>query len=166
VTRPARQRLPAVTAAVLGTALPILLCGGLAVLFIWTRTRALAAAYELAEAKKQHDQLASLHAQLQLEVETLRSPRALEEWARTRLGMAPPAPGTVLAAGPRLAAGPAGVDGVGHRSAPAEPMSRLAERKYGRAAGARGASWDAPRDARVSGERVALRGPSRALTAE
>jgi len=161
VRRAARSRArgPAVLAAVLGTALPVLLCAALAVLFIWTRTSALGAAYELAEAKREHERLTSLRGQLQLEVETLRSPRALEGWARANLGMAPPAPGTVLAAGLRQAAGRAGVDGVGHRSAPAEPLS-------GRAAGAREASWDASRDTRVSGERVALRGPSRAAAAE
>jgi cell division protein FtsL len=148
-----------VVAGVLATALPVLLCAGLAVLFIWTRTAALGAAYQLAEAKKQHDRLASLHAQLQLEVETLRSPRALEDWARTRLGMAPPAPGAVLAAGPRLAAGRAGVNGVGHPSTPAEPLP-------GRAAGARVATPAAARDAGVSGERVALRGPTRAAALE
>jgi len=44
---------------VLRTALPVLLCAGLAVAFIWTRTRALGAAYELAEEKRRHDQLTS-----------------------------------------------------------------------------------------------------------
>lgn len=150
-----RRRGPAVLAPVLRTALPVLLCAGLAVFFIWTRTRALAASYQLAEEKKQHDHLTSLHGRLLLEVETLRSPRALEGWARTRLGMAPPAPGAVLAAGPRDSAGRAGVDGVGHRPSPAEPFLGRA------AAGAREASSDAARDVVVSGEQVALRGPSR-----
>ena len=158
--RPTRARGPAVAAPVLRTALPVLLCAGLAVGFIWTRTRALGASYELAEEKKRHDQLTSVRGQLLLEVETLRSPQALEAWARTKLGMAPPAPGAVLAAGPRYAAGRAGVDGVGHRPTPAEPL-------HGRAAaGAGGASSDAPRDAEVPGEQVALRGPSRALPRE
>lgn len=154
--RPARRRGPSVAAPVLRTALPVLLCAALAVAFIWTRTRALAASFELAEEKKRHDQLTSVRGQLLLEVETLRSPRALESLARTRLGMAPPAPGAVLAAGPRYAVGRAGVDGVGHRPTPAEPL-------HGRAAaGARAASSDAARDAGVPGEQVALRGPSRA----
>ena len=157
--RPARPRGPSVAAPVLRAALPVLLCAGLAVVFIWTRTRALASAYELAEEKKRHDQLTSARGQLLLEVETLRSPRALEDFARTKLGMAPPAPGAVLAAGPRRAAGRAGVDGVGHRPTPAEPLLGRA------AAGARAASDDAPRDAGVPGERVALRGPSRAAAA-
>jgi cell division protein FtsL len=159
VRRPARAprpRGPAVIGPVLRTAVPVVLCAALAVTFIWTRTRALAASYALAEEKKRHDQLTSVRGQLLLEVETLRSPRALEGWARTRLGMAPPAPGAVLAAGPRYAAGRAGVDGVGHRPTPAEPLVGRA------AAGARGASSDAPRDAEVPGEQVALRGPSRA----
>ncbi len=158
--RLARARGASVAAPVLRTALPVLLCAGLAVVFIWTRTRALAASYELAEEKKRHDQLTSVRGSLLLEVETLRSPRALEGWARTKLGMAPPAPGAVLAAGPRYAAGRAGVDGVGHRPTPAEPLHGWA------AAGAGDASSDAPRDAGVPGERVALRGPSRAAPRE
>jgi len=158
--RPARQRGPSVAAPVLRTALPVLLCAGLAVTFIWTRTRALAASYTLAEEKKRHDRLTSARGQLLLEVETLRAPRALEDWARNRLGMAPPAPGAVLAAGPRYAAGRAGVDGVGHRPTPAEPLVGRA------AAGAGGASQDAAPDVGVPGERVALRGPPRAAAGE
>ena len=154
--RPTRARGPAVAAPVLRTALPVLLCAGLAVGFIWTRTRALGASYELAEEKKRHDQLTSVRGQLLLEVETLRSPQALEGWARTKLGMAPPAPGAVLAAGPRYAAGRAGVDGVGHRPTPAEPL-------HGRAAAGAGAANQAARDAGVPGaQQVALRGPLRA----
>lgn len=159
--RPARTRGPSVAGPVLRTALPVVLCAGLAVTFIWTRTRALAASYGLAEEKRRHDQLTSARGQLLLEVETLRSPRALEAFARTRLGMAPPAPGAVLAAGPRIAAGRAGVDGVGHRPTPAEPVVS------GRAAaGAGGASSDAAPDARAPGERMALRGPPRAPAGE
>ncbi|HET9553338.1 MAG TPA: cell division protein FtsL [Anaeromyxobacteraceae bacterium] len=135
------------------------LCAALAVLFIWSRTRALASSYELGELQKAHARLVSDNDRLRIEVETLRSPAALERFARTRLGMAPPAPGAVLAAGPRLAAGRAGVDGVGHRPTPAEPLSGRA------AAGARVASSDAPRVAEVPGEPVALRGPSRAAPA-
>lgn len=155
-----RARGPAVAGPVLRTAVPVVLCAALAVTFIWTRTRALAASYELAEEKKRHDRLTSERGQLLLEVETLRSPRALEAWARTRLGMAPPAPGAVLAAGPRYAAGRAGVDGVGHRPTPAEPLVGRA------AAGAGGASSDAAPDVGAPGEQVALRGPSRAATGE
>jgi len=160
VRRAARPRGPSVAAPVLRTALPVLLCAGLAVTFIWSRTRALAASYELAEEKRRHDRLTSVRGQLLLEVETLRSPRALEAFARTRLGMAPPAPGAVLAAGPRFAAGRAGVDGDGHRPAPAEPLSGRA------AAGAGGASTGATPDAEGPGEQVALRGPPRAARGE
>jgi cell division protein FtsL len=149
-----------VAAPVLRTALPVLLCAGLAVTFIWTRTRALAASYELAEEKKRHDRLTSARGQLLLEVETLRSPRALEDWAREKLGMAPPAPGAVLAAGPRFAAGRAGVDGVGHRPTPAEPLVGRA------AAGAGAASKGAAPDVEVPGEQVALRGPPRVAAGE
>jgi cell division protein FtsL len=148
-----------VAAPVLRLASTVVLCAGLAVGFIWSRTRALASAYELGEHQRAHARLTSEHDRLRIEVETLRSPATLERFARTRLGMAPPAPGAVLAAGPRLAAGRAGVDGVGHRPTPAEPL-------HGRAAaGARTASSDAPRAATDPGEQIALRGPSRGASA-
>jgi len=155
VRRPARHGGPPVAAPVLRIASTVVLCAGLAVGFIWSRTRALASSYQLGEQQRAHARLTSEHDRLRIEVETLRSPATLERFARTRLGMAPPAPGAVLAAGPRLAAGRAGVDGVGHRPTPAEPLLGRA------AAGARAASSDAPRDATVPGEQVALRGPSR-----
>jgi cell division protein FtsL len=159
VRRPGRPRGPALLAPLLRTALPVLVVAGLAVGFIWSRTRALTASYELAALKKEHDQLGKLQRQLQLEVETLRSPRALETWARRHLEMAPPAPGAVLAAGPRSPAGRAGVDGVGHPPAPAEPLA-------GRAAAGARASADGARDVEVSGaQQVALRGPLRAAAA-
>jgi cell division protein FtsL len=158
VTRATRARGPAMALPVLRTAAAVVLVAGLAVVFIWSRTRALAASYELAELKQTHDALGQLKRQLELEVETLRSPRVLEAWARKHLEMAPPAPGAVLAAGPRGNAGRAGVDGVGHRPTPAEPLP-------GRAAGAR-AAGDAARDAEVLGARMALRGPLRAVARE
>jgi len=119
-------------------ALLALLVVALGVFHIWSRTRVVAAGYALGELQKEHVRLTSEHDRLRIEVETLRSPEMLERWARTKLGMAPPAPGAVSVAGPRLAlAGGGGkvVDGVTHPG-PAEP-SRLAAQ-------------------------VALRGPSRA----
>jgi cell division protein FtsL len=119
----------------------------LGVFHVWARTRVVAAGYELGELQKEHVRLTSEHDRLRIEVETLRSPAALERFARTRLGMAPPAPGAVRAAGPRLAlAGGGGmdVDGVS-RPGPAEP-ARLAEE--GR-----------PPAPAAPGVRVALRGP-------
>jgi cell division protein FtsL len=97
----------------------------LGVFHVWARTRVVSAGYELGELQKEHVRLTSEHDRLRIEVETLRSPAALERFARTRLGMAPPAPGAVRAAGPRLALAGGGVgkdvDGVDHRSGPAEP---------------------------------------------
>lgn len=133
------------------------------VFHIWSRTRVLASGYALGELTREHHRLSTEHDRLRIEVETLRSPAAVERFARTTLGMAPPAPGAVWAASPRLAsatAGTAGGDGVGHRrNGPAEP-SFLSERDEvgGRAAGSRAA---AARDAEVSGERLASRGPLR-----
>jgi cell division protein FtsL len=149
-------RRPAVAGPVLRTASVIFLLAAMVVAFIWTRTRTIATSYELGELQRAHALLTSEHDRLRIEVETLSSPAALERFARTRLGMAPPAPGTVWLAGPRRVAGRAGEDGVGRRPSPAEPQSGRA------AAGARAASFDAARDVAASGERVALRGLPRA----
>ncbi len=95
----------------------------LGVFHVWSRTRVLSAGYALGELQKEHVRLTSEHDRLRIEVETLRSPVVLERFARTNLSMAPPAPGAVQAAGPRLAlagGGGKGVDGVTHPG-PAEP---------------------------------------------
>jgi cell division protein FtsL len=97
---------------------------------VWARTRVVAAGYALGELQKEHVKLTSDHDRLRIEVETLRSPAMLERFARTRLGMAPPAPGAVQAAGPRLAlagGGGKGVTGVTHPG-PAEPSRSLVAR--------------------------------------
>ncbi|WP_242345604.1 cell division protein FtsL [Anaeromyxobacter terrae] len=157
---PARRRAAArPRAAVRASTLPIatgaiaaLLVVVLGVFHIWSRTRVVAAGYRLGALQAEHTKLTSEHDRLRIEVETLRAPRALEEFARNKLGMAPPDSGPVWAAGPRSAsagAGGAGVDGVDHRSGPAEPSLST---KAGRAAA--GPAADS--------ERVALRGPLRA----
>jgi cell division protein FtsL len=135
-------------------ALVALLVAGLAVFHIWSRTRVVAAGYRLGQLQAEHTKLVSEGDRLRMEVETLRAPKALEEFARTRLGMAPPDSGPVWAAGPRPAsagAGGAGVDGVGHRSRPAEPS--LPTTSHGRAAAG---------PAAAPGQQLALRGPLRA----
>lgn len=109
---------------------------------VWARTRVLSAGYALGELQKEHVKLTSDHDRLRIEVETLRSPVTLERFARTKLGMAPPAPGAVQAAGPRLAlagGGGKGVHGVVTHPGPAEPsrsdslMALRAPRVAGRA---------------------------------
>ncbi len=104
---------------------------------VWARTRVVSAGYALGELQKEHVKLTSEHDRLRIEVETLRSPTALERFARTRLGMAPPAPGAVQAAGPQLAlagGGGKGVSGV-TRPGPAEPSRSLMALRAPRVAG-------------------------------
>lgn len=153
------------TAYVLRTALLVSAVAALLVFHIWSRTRVLTSGYELGELQRAHARLTLEHDRLRLEVESLRAPATLERLARTKLQMAPPAPGTVRVAGPATAtaaADPAGGDGADHRTAPAESVVG------GRAAaGARGEApgGAAARDAGVPGEQVALRGPLREVLA-
>lgn len=146
------------TAHVLRTTLLASAVASLLVFHIWSRTRVLASGYELGELQRAHARLTSEHDRLRLEVESQRSPATLERWARTKLDMAPPAPGTVRMAEPATAtaaAGRAGGDGV-DRAAPAESGGRAG-------AGARVTvpGGTAARAVAVPGEQVALRGPLR-----
>jgi cell division protein FtsL len=128
---PVRPRLgrAAVVAAVLAS---------LGIFHVWARTRVLSAGYALGELQKEHGRLTSDHDRLRIEVETLRSPATLERFARTRLGMAPPAPGAVQAAGPRLALAGGGGKGVGvERPGPAEPSRSEAPSSSAWASGSR-----------------------------
>ena len=145
----AASRRPAVTGPVLRTTLFVALLAAMLVAFTWSRTRTLTAAYDLGLLQKEHARLNAEHDRLVLEVEALRAPAALEKFARTRLSMAPPAPGEVIA-----------VQATAARPA-TEPTGGRA------AAGARTASANARRDAEVPGARqVALRGPSRVAAAD
>ena len=138
------SRRPAVAGPVLRTALFVTLLAGMLVAFTWSRTRTLTAAYQLGLQQKEHARLTTEHDRLVLEVEALKAPAALEKFARTKLSMAPPAPGAVIA-----------VQATAARPA-VEPNPGRA------AAGARTASANARRDAEVPGaQQVALRGPSR-----
>ena len=140
----AASRRPAVAGPVLRTTLFVTLLAAMLVAFTWSRTRTLTAAYQLGLLQKEHARLTAEHDRLLLEVEALKAPAALEKFARTKLSMAPPAPGAVIA-----------VQAIASRPA-LEPNPGRA------AAGARTASANAGRDAEVPGaQRVALRGPSR-----
>ncbi len=148
----AALRLDAGAGRVAALAAAIALLTSIGVFHVWSRTRVVAVGYALGELQRAHVALTSEHDRLRIEVETLRSPAALERVARTRLGMAPPAPGAVSAAGPRLAEvgeRGRGVGGAIHSPGPAEPS-----RSEGRRAAA-GPAAD-------SGGAVAFRGPLRA----
>jgi cell division protein FtsL len=144
---------------VLRTTLLASAVAGLLVFHIWSRTRVLASGYELGELQRAHARLTSEHDRLRLEVESQRSPATLERWARTKLDMAPPAPGTVRMAEPATATAAAGrAGGVGvDRTAPVESGGGRA------AAGALATvpGGTAVRAVAVPGEQVALRGPLR-----
>ncbi len=121
-----RPRVRTGAARVLAVAL---LCAPLpaaGVFHVWTRTRVVAAGYELARLQREHDRLSDERGRLVIEVATLRAPGRLERFARERLGMAPPAPGAVVASvsGGKVRAGGVVGGGAGQRTGPAEPVSR------------------------------------------
>ena len=94
----------------------------LGVFHIWSHTRVVEAGYALGALQTEHTKLSSEHDRLRVEVESLREPAGLLEYARSRLGMTPPVEGPAWAAGPRTAsagAGRAGGYGGGRRSPPA-----------------------------------------------
>lgn len=109
------------TAVLLALALAAPLAG-VGVFHVWSRTRVQATGYELGRLESEHRQLLAERDRLNLEVATLRAPGRLERFARERLGMAPPAPGAVVAgmAGGKVWVGGVG-DGAGQRPGPAEP---------------------------------------------
>jgi cell division protein FtsL len=150
------SRRPAVAGPVLRATLFVTLLAAMLVAFTWSRTRTLAAAYQLGQLQKAHARLTAEHDRLVLEVEALKAPAALERFARTRLSMAPPPPGAVIAV---QAAAPSGAPAA----SPSTASRPAVEPNGGRAAaGARTASANAGRDAEVPGvQRIALRGPSR-----
>ena len=160
----AASRRPAVAGPVLRTTLFVALLAAMLVAFTWSRTRTLTAAYQLGLLQKAHARLTAEHDRLVLEVEALKAPAALERFARTRLSMAPPPPGAVIAV---QAAAPAAVQAAAPAAVPTAAPSTASrpgvEQNGGRAAaGARTASANAGRDAEVPGvQRIALRGPSR-----
>ncbi|HEU4385955.1 MAG TPA: cell division protein FtsL [Anaeromyxobacteraceae bacterium] len=120
---------------VLAAALLVAPVGAAGVFHVWTRTRVVAAGYELARLQREHDRLADERARLVIEVATLRAPGRLERFARERLGMAPPAPGAVVASvsGGKVLAGGVVGGGAGQRSGPAEPVSSAGARRPGAA---------------------------------
>lgn len=110
---------------VLRDALLALLLVAVGVFHVWSRTQVLASGYGLARLETEHRRLMAERDRLRIEVTTLRAPGRLETFARTRLGMAPPAPGAVVAgAAGGVAMVGGGKGGAGHRTAPAEPPSR------------------------------------------
>ncbi len=121
------------TAVLLALALAAPLAG-IGIFHVWSRTRVQAAGYELGRLESEHRQLLAERDRLNLEVATLRSPGRLERFARERLGMAPPAPGAVMAgmAGGKVRVGGVG-DGADQRPGPAEPdVKRTTKRREAR----------------------------------
>ena len=115
------------------------------VFHVWSRTRVQGVGYELGRVEAEHRQLLAERDRLNLEVATLRSPGRLERFARERLGMAPPAPGAVVAGmvGGLGVAG-VGVDGADQRPGPAEPDVKTTKRREART-GPRVSALDAAR---------------------
>lgn len=70
----------------------------IALVLVWIRLQILHTGYDLSTARKLEIKLEQERGELRLAIATLTSPRRLEEAARARLGMGPPAPGQVVSA--------------------------------------------------------------------
>jgi cell division protein FtsL len=103
-----------VTGSVMGTAFAAALFAAVGAFHAWAHTRVVTSGYELARLESEHRQLSAERERLRLEVATLRAPGRLEQFARTKLGMAPPALGSVVSVG-------AGGRVLGRLPGPAEP---------------------------------------------
>jgi cell division protein FtsL len=96
----------------------------LGIFHVWTHTRVVASGYDLARLEAENRRLLAERDRLRLEVSTLRAPGRLERYARARLGMAPPAPGAVVAVGSGGGGLVGAMVGAGSgRAGPAEPAS-------------------------------------------
>ena len=87
---PAERRLGRQVGLGAIVALVIALC------LVWVRLRAVDTGYEISTGRQLERRLEQEQRELGIEVATLTSPRRLEEVARTRLGMGPPAPGQIV----------------------------------------------------------------------
>lgn len=129
-------------------ALVLALFAAVAVFHVWARTRVVAMGYALGELEKEHAALQARNDALHIELSMMTSPAALGLALRTKLsklGMAPPDRGPVLAAGPgapRGGPGRAGREGVGDLSRPAEPALSHAAKQVSRRAAAAGPGAD------------------------
>ena len=120
------SRFPCPPRRLLALGLAAAALAGAGIFHVWTRTRVVVAGYELARLEAEHRRLVAERERLELEVTTLRAPGRLEQYARTRLGMAPPAPGAVVAVGTGGGGSGGAVVGAGSaRTGPAEPASRV-----------------------------------------
>lgn len=70
----------------------------IALALVWVRLQLVHTGYDLSTARQVENRLEQEQGELQIEIATLTSPRRLEDIARTRFGMGPPAPGQIVTA--------------------------------------------------------------------
>jgi cell division protein FtsL len=133
------------------------------VFHVWSHTCVTTAGYRLGELQRAAEELRAERNRLEVEVATLRAPGRLEAYARA-LGMAPPAPGAVVAGwSGEAAAGRAGKAGGEEslRPAPAEPAVQGRTGDTGSRRVAATTRRPGPATGLAPGEeRVASRGPA------
>jgi cell division protein FtsL len=69
---------------------------GVSLLLVWVRLQTVHVGYQLSTGRHLAHRLEQEQRELELEIATLTSPRRLEQLARDRLGMGPPAPGQIV----------------------------------------------------------------------
>lgn len=88
------------------------------VVHVTSRVLVVDAGYKLSRLENDQRTMARENSKLRLELATLKAPSRLEELARTKLGMAPPPPGSVLTSGATLPKSQARGSPVASRGAP------------------------------------------------
>ncbi len=100
VTVEARQRggvsLSVIALEILPAALVVMLLAAVGIMHVTSRVLVVSMGYEVSKLDAQATELDREHAQLKLELATLKSPARLEALARTRLQMQPPAPTSII----------------------------------------------------------------------
>ncbi len=76
--------------------LGLLVVVAMALLLVWVRLQTVDTGYALSAARRLTHRLEQEQRELEMEIATLTSPLRLEQVARERLGMGPPAPGQIV----------------------------------------------------------------------
>jgi cell division protein FtsL len=132
-------------------ALVVAVFAAIGVMHVVSRVQVVDSGYRLSQLEQESQLLALENDRLKLELATLKNPARLEKEARTRLGLGPPAVGTVVALGKRTEVSSLAPGGSTSAASTPKQQKRSSEAEVGvlpdqsEIPGARGAGESAPR---------------------